>query len=159
MRRGEELLPRCHGIIFIKKEDRIETSKEPETVPSASGMSDIAACPLSPIADGPSTLQSPSPLPPPLRVTLLACTLNASPWMPAVVLNYCTFQGTAHKMENAFFHFCSYLLFMYYFYEKYFKPTRVQYYTTDCWLPRLTSLALQTNWTYEHSLGMELIDM
>ena len=27
-------------------------------------------------------------------VSLLACPLDASPWMPAVVLYYCTFQGT-----------------------------------------------------------------
>ena len=28
-------------------------------------------------------------------VTLLACSLNISPWMPAVILYCCTFQGTA----------------------------------------------------------------
>ena len=33
-------------------------------------------------------------LSPPQSVTLPACSLDASPWMPAVVLSYCTFQGT-----------------------------------------------------------------
>ena len=48
---------------FFKRVDRIESSKEPEPVPSTSGMSDIAACPLSPIADDPSALPSPTSSP------------------------------------------------------------------------------------------------
>ena len=43
---------------FFKRVDRIESTKEPEPVPSMSGMSEIAACPPSPIADGPSALPS-----------------------------------------------------------------------------------------------------
>ena len=43
---------------FFKRVDRIESSKEPEAVPSTSGVSDIAACPPSPIADDPSALPS-----------------------------------------------------------------------------------------------------
>ena len=39
------------------------SSKEPEPVPSTSGMSEIAACPLSPIADDPSALPSPTSSP------------------------------------------------------------------------------------------------
>ena len=41
----------------------------------------------------------------------------------------------------------------YYLCDKYHKPLTVQYYITDCvsWVPRLTLLDLQTNWTYEHS--------
>ena len=35
----------------------------------------------------------PPPLPPP-SVTLLACSLDASPCVPVVVLYYCTFHGT-----------------------------------------------------------------
>ena len=61
-------------------------------MPSMSGVNDIAACPLSPIADYPSAL--PSPMSSVSSVTLLACSLDASPCMPAVVLFYCTFQGT-----------------------------------------------------------------
>ena len=86
-------LPRHHWIIFFKRVDRIESSKEPEPVPSTSGMSAISACPPSPIADDPSAL--PPPTSSPFQsVTLLACSLDASPCMPAVVLHYCTFQGT-----------------------------------------------------------------
>ena len=48
---------------FFKRVDRIESSKEPEPVPSTSGVSDIAACPPSPIADDPSALPSPTSSP------------------------------------------------------------------------------------------------
>ena len=68
------------------------SSKKPEPVPSVSGVSEIAACPPSPIADNPSSLPSPHLLSLLQSVTLLACSLNASPSMPAVVL-YC-------KMKN-----------------------------------------------------------
>ena len=73
---------------FFKRVDRIESSKEPEPMPSKSGMSDIAACPPSPIADDPSAVPSP-PLPPPVTNSS-ACSLDASPCMPAVVLYYST---------------------------------------------------------------------
>ena len=43
---------------FFKWVDRIESSKEPEPVPSMSGVSEIAACPPSPTADDPSALPS-----------------------------------------------------------------------------------------------------
>ena len=49
---------------FFKRVDRTESSKEPEPVPSMSGMSEIAACPPSPIADDPSALPSPTSSPP-----------------------------------------------------------------------------------------------
>ena len=57
------------------------------------------------------------------------------------------------------FHFC--LLFMYYLCEKYYKPTTVQYYITNHvnWVPRLTLLDLRANWTYECTLGTELVHM
>ena len=42
----------------FKRVDIIESSKEPEHVPSTSGMSEIAVCPLSPIADDPSAITS-----------------------------------------------------------------------------------------------------
>ena len=43
---------------------------------------------------------------------------------------------------------------MYYLCEKYYKPITVQYYIADCvsWVPSLTLLDLQTNWTYGHTL-------
>ena len=48
---------------FFKRVDRIESSKEVEPVPSMSGVSEIAACPPSPIADNPSALPSPTSSP------------------------------------------------------------------------------------------------
>ena len=44
---------------FLKRESRIESSKEPESVPSASAMSEIAGCPQSPITDDSLSLPSP----------------------------------------------------------------------------------------------------
>ena len=43
---------------FFKTVARIESSKEPEHVPSPSDVSEIAASPPSPVADGPSALPS-----------------------------------------------------------------------------------------------------
>ena len=48
---------------FFKRVDRIESSREPEPVPSTSGVSETAACPPSPIADDPSALPSPTSSP------------------------------------------------------------------------------------------------
>ena len=48
---------------FFKTVYRIESSKEPESVPSMSGVSEIVACPPSPIADDPSALPSPTSSP------------------------------------------------------------------------------------------------
>ena len=48
---------------FFKRVDRIKSGKEPEPLPSTSGMSEIAACPLSPTADNPSPLPSPTSSP------------------------------------------------------------------------------------------------
>ena len=45
---------------FFKRVDRIEPSKEPESMPSMSGMSKRAARPLPPIADGLLALSSPT---------------------------------------------------------------------------------------------------
>ena len=79
---------------FFKRVDKVESSEEPEPVPSASGISELAACPLSPlcwqsfssaISHLLSLLQS---------VTLLSCSLDASPCMLVVVLYYCMFWDT-----------------------------------------------------------------
>ena len=43
-----------------KRVDRIEFSKEPEPVPSTSGMSEISACSPTPVADDPLALPSPA---------------------------------------------------------------------------------------------------
>ena len=48
---------------FFKRVDIIESSKEPEPVPSTLGVSEIEACPPSPIAEDPSALPSPTSSP------------------------------------------------------------------------------------------------
>ena len=48
---------------FFKRVERIESSKEPEHVPSMSGMNETAACSHSPIAEDPSALPSPTSSP------------------------------------------------------------------------------------------------
>ena len=45
---------------FFKRVVIIESGKEPEPVPSTSGVNEIVACPPSPIADDPSALPSPT---------------------------------------------------------------------------------------------------
>ena len=77
---------------FFKRVDRVEFSKEPEPVSSASGMSEIVAYPPSPVVDHPSALPFPTFSPSPF--SLLACSLDASLSVPATVPYYCTFQGT-----------------------------------------------------------------
>ena len=62
------------------------------SVSSTSGMGEIAACPHLILLTILLLSWLPPPLPPP--VTLLACSLDAIPCMPTVVLYYCTFQGT-----------------------------------------------------------------
>ena len=77
---------------FFKRVDRIESSKEPEPVPSTSGVSEAAACPPPPTTADPSALDH---LPPPLPSPVSSSSFHsASPCVPAVILYYCTFQGT-----------------------------------------------------------------
>ena len=79
----------------------------------------------------------------PQSVTLLACSLVASPYMPAF---YCSmifskvrkckiilFCVRLYCKITFFLFFC---LFMYYLYEKYHKPITIQYYIVNCvsWL-------------------------
>lgn len=79
---------------FFKRVDRIESSNEPEPVPSTPSVSETAACPPSPAADNPSASPSSTPLLPLVGNPSCLSSLDASPCMPGVVLNYCTFQGT-----------------------------------------------------------------
>ena len=97
-------------------------------------------------------------------VTLLACSLYVSPRMPAVVLYYYTLKYCAVRVKMfycfLFFVFKFYfifklyitvlvlpvlLFFMYYLYEKYYKPIIVQYYIAKCvtWVPTLSLLHSQ----------------
>ena len=45
---------------FFKRVDRTESNKEPEPGPLTSGVSEIEACPPSPITDDPSALSFPT---------------------------------------------------------------------------------------------------
>ena len=135
---------------FFKRVDRIESSKEP--VPSTSGMSEIAACLSSPIADDPSALPSP---------TSSSCLFTRCQPLYAscytVLLYFSRYCTVRLKMFSLFL--C--LFVTYYLCEKYYKPITVQYCIADCvsWVPRLTLLDLQTNWTYKCALRMELVQM
>nr|XP_006063635.1 PHD finger protein 11 isoform X1 [Bubalus bubalis] len=80
---------------FFKRVDRIESSKEPEPVPSTSGVSEAAACPPPPTAADPSALEHlPPPLPSPVSSS---SSHSASPRAPAAILYYCTFQDAIVK--------------------------------------------------------------
>ena len=48
---------------YFKRVGRIESNRKPELVPSMSGLSKIAACLLTPIADSPWALASPASFP------------------------------------------------------------------------------------------------
>ena len=95
---------------------------------------------------------SPS-LPPPISNS--SCMFNSSPCMPVLVL----FKVLYCRILNVLFFVC--LFSTYYLCEKYYKSITVQYYIVNCisWVPRLTLVDLQTTWTYEHTLGAELILM
>ena len=109
-----------HKIVTLKTYTVIPLTHEPSSfelsklltrIPSKSGMSEIqlALHFLLPFTSFSSTisqvlflLQS---------VTLLACSLNASPYMPAIVLYYCTFQGAILETKHIFFIFlCLFVL-------------------------------------------------
>ena len=115
-------------------------SKMQMCVPSMPGMSEIAACSLSPIADDPSALPSPPPLPPP--VSNSSCPFNryqplyASCW--TVLLYFSRYCTARLKM----FYFL--LLFLCVIYMKSITNITVQYYIADCvsQVPRLTLLDL-----------------
>ena len=80
----KELLSRQHRIRFFKRGDRIESSKEPEPVPSTRGMSEIAACPPSPTADN-WLYHLPPPLPTPVSNSFCLFT-----WWQPLCASCCT---------------------------------------------------------------------
>ena len=76
---------------FFKRVDRTESSREPEPMPSMSGVKLQLAFHLLLLR---ILRLYHLPLPLPVQsVTLLACSLHASPCMPAVVVYYRTCQG------------------------------------------------------------------
>ena len=68
--------------------------------------------------------------------------MHASLCMPAVILYYCTFQGTVLEDLKCFLYFCVCFLCAYYLCENYYKPITVQYSIASCvsWVPKLILL-------------------
>ena len=128
-----------HGIPHVANFQRCEPaacfSKEPEPVPSTSGVSEIVTCPPPPIPDDRSALPSPISSPSFLLVHSIPSAMCQ--------LLYCTSvlcKGLYCKIQNLSCIFCVYLVFMYYLCEMCYQ----QYYIVDCvsWALRLTVLNL-----------------
>ena len=135
--RKRSCYPGVAGSFFSQRADGIESREEPEPVPSASGencsLPSVSYCwrPFSSsISHILSLLQS---------VTLLACSLLASPCMSAVVLYYWTYQDAKCKIQSALFFVC----FLCIICGKSITHL-LQYDRADCvsWAPRLTLLDL-----------------
>ena len=108
---------------FFKRVNRTESSKEPEPVPSTWGVSEIAACLPSPIADNLQLYHLTPPFPSPL--SNFSCLFT---WCQSLYASCCTVRlyfSRYCKIKNVLF-------FMYYLCEKHYKPITVQHYTTDC---------------------------
>ena len=112
---------------FSNRADRIESSKEVElllSVLSMSGVSEIAACPPSPVVDDSSALPSPTISSSPSQY--LFSPVQSMP-APVSQLLYCTtvcFKVLYCKVKNVFFIFVCVCVFMYYLCEKYYKPIK-----------------------------------
>ena len=83
--------------------------------------------------------------------------MGQCPCMPAVALYYCNFQGTVRLKMFPFL--C--LFFMSFIICVKSIINLIQHYTVNCvsWVPSLTLLNLQINWTYVHPLGIESVWM
>ena len=108
---------------FLKRIDRTEFSQEPEPVPSAAGVSEIAACPLSPVANDSSALPSPTS-----SLPLLFSPVHSIPEL-ICQLFYCTTVLSKILQDfKIFFIFVFYVLFV----SKYHKPITAQYCSLLC---------------------------
>ena len=92
---------------FFKRLERIESSKEPEPVPSTSNESESAACPPSPVAADPSVLPSPTASPVSNSCRLLTPCQSC---VPAVVLYCVLFKVLCCKIKSILFIFCVFFL-------------------------------------------------
>ena len=93
-------------------------------------------------------------------VTLLACSLDTSFCIPAVVLITVLFKVLYWEIKKVLFSFFVCVCFFYVsFVWKVLWPITIQYYTANrvSWVPRLTLLDIWPNWTYKHPLRMEFI--
>ena len=105
------------------------------------GVSEMAACPPSPVADDPSSLTSPTSSPSARQSPFLP--VHSMP-APGYQLLYCTaelFKVLCCQIKSVFFIFVC-LFVIYHLYKKCYNPITVQYYIVDCvsWVPRLTLL-------------------
>ena len=105
---------------LFKRVDRSKSSKKPELVPSTSGMNEIVACPVLPIADSPSALPSP---------------ISSTPFSSSSSLfTRCQFLFASHCTVLLYLsRYCTvslkllFFLLMYYLCEKYYKLITVLY--------------------------------
>ena len=125
-------------------------------VPSLSGMGDIAARPLPPVADHPSARPSPTSSPSSISSSCCLFTWCQPPVCQLLYRATVLFKVLYCKIKNVLF-LC--LFFMYYLCDKYYKPITVQHHEASCvcWAPSLTLLDLWTNWTYDCVLRVELV--
>ena len=74
------------------------------------------------------------PLPPPVSNSYCLST-----WCQPLYASHCTVQGTALEDEKCFVSIWACSFFMYYLYEKCYKPIRVHHYIASCvnWVPKL----------------------
>ena len=121
-------------------------------------MSEIAACPPSPLLTILQLYHFPPPLPPPGSNSSFLFT-RCQPLCASCCtgLLYCSRYCTVRfKIFSLFFVF----VFMYYLGEKYYKPITVQYYIADCvsWAPGLTLLDLwMCSWNETRSYVRDLL--
>ena len=81
--------------------------------------------------------------------------------VPVWKLLYCNNVLSKYCVVRLKMYFFLIFVFVCYFCEKYYKPLTVPYYTADyvSWVPGLTMMGLQTNWTFERALRTEPVLM
>ena len=114
---------------FFKRVDRIESSNEPEHVPSTPSMSETAACPPSPRLTILQLYRLPPQLLPPVGNP--SCLFaRCQPLYARCCAELLYFPRYCTVRLNMFYFAC--LFFMYYLCKKYYKPITIQYYIVDC---------------------------
>ena len=117
---------------FFKSVYRNESNKEPEPVPAGSRVSEAAACPPSPLAGNPSPLPSPPPLPSPGSNS--SCLVTHCQPLDSIFCTVLLYFSRFCTVRYIVFYF---LIFLYMFVYRYYKPITEQYYTAGCvsWVP------------------------